>query len=157
MPEVNNWILERNKKLLEWFSGDVDAVEFLLLISDITEVWDDLIDGDKPLTPDQIHTAFLKALFELPTNPFFRKHQSYLMPVMLQAANSWILANTFEKGDNNQRALAYTLRNMDIQVAEAIVYLTGGWRKLREVSAEIWTFFGADQDDILTWLAGGEL
>lgn len=152
---ASNWELERNRKLLEWFNGDAEAVEFLLLLSEITELWDDLIDGDKPILAEQVNTVFMKALLVLPGHPFYRKHQAYLMPLMIHAINSWHLANTFEKGTNNERALAYTLRNLDILIAEAIVYLTGGWARMREVSPHLWRLFGAGQDDIEVWLEGG--
>jgi hypothetical protein len=43
---------------------------------------------------------------------------------------------------------------MDIQIVQAIVFITQGYDRLREVSQDIWTFFGADQDDIDSWLSG---
>lgn len=149
----DEWIAERNRKLLEWFGGNVEAVEFLLLLSEITELWDDLIDRDKPVYDHQINAVFTKALVVLPQHPFYRKHTAYLSPLIMQAINAWMTANTFQKGTKSERALAYTLRNVDIMIAEAIVYLTCGWQRMREVSPELWRYFGAEQDDIDEWLA----
>ena len=154
MPGASKeWIEERNRKLLEWFNGDVEAVEFLLLLSDITELWDDLIDRDVPIPDERIHSVFTKIFLVLPHQPFYRKHAGYLSPLIAQAINAWMTANQFARGTKSQRALAYTLRNVDIMIAEAIVYLTSGWQRMREVSPELWDYFGAEQDHIDDWLA----
>lgn len=152
----DEWIAERNRKLLEWFNGSTEAVEFLLLISEITEVWDDLIDRDVPVPDERIHTAFMKAMLVLPVHPFYMKHRAYLWPLMNQAVNSWLDANELVKQGDNGRRYAFVVRNMDIQIAQAIAYLTGGWDHMRRVSAEMWTYFGVEQDDYAEWVAEGQ-
>jgi len=148
------WRQVRDAKLLEWFNGNEDALQFLNLICDITELWDDLIDQDKPISQKDINDAMMAALIYLPLNPFYREHATYLTPLMISSINSWQDANTLSDGTRSQRALAYTLRNMDIQIVQAIVFITQGYDRLREVSQDIWKFFGADQDDIDSWLSG---
>jgi hypothetical protein len=148
------WRKERDAKILEWFGGNVDAVQFLKLISDITELWDDLVDKDREIPDDEIDDAMMAALIYLPLNPFYREHAAYLTPLMISSINNWKDANALSAGTRSQRALAYTLRNMDIQIVQAIVFITQGYDRLREVSQDIWTFFGADQDDIDSWLSG---
>jgi len=149
------WTEERNQKLLEWFKGDRQALEFLLLLSDITETWDDLIDRDRPVSEEEIHGAFMKALLILPMHPFYMKHFSYLFPIMNQAVNSWLDANDLVRRGNNGKRYAFVLRNMDIQIAQAIAYLVGGWEHMRQVSAEMWDYFGVKQDDYEEWVAEG--
>lgn len=148
------WRQVRDAKLLDWFGGNVDAIQFLNLICDITELWDDLTDKDKPITQKDIDDAMMAALIYLPLNPFYREHATYLTPLMISSINSWKDANVLSDGTRSQRALAYTLRNMDIQIVQAIVFITQGYDRLREVSRDIWEFFGADQDDIDSWLSG---
>lgn len=149
----DEWIAERNRKLLEWFNGDASAVEFLLLISEITETWDDLIDRDCPVSDTQINAAFMKAMLVLPVHPFYMRHRAYLWPLMNQAVNSWLDANELVKQGDDGRRYAFVVRNMDIQIAQAIAYLTGGWDHMRHVSAEMWTYFGVKQDDYDDWVA----
>lgn len=146
------WKNVRDVRLRTWLLGDDDALNFLVTISNITEVWDDLIDGDKPVTAGQVNGAFFDALVNLSNNPFYVKYRERLTPIIIQSINSWLDANDLEKGGSNQRALAYTLRNMDIQLLQFIVYLVGGFEHMRSVSREIWDFFGADQDDAITWI-----
>lgn len=152
--DSDDWRKERDDKLLEWFAGDHHAVAFMHQISAISELWDDLVDQDKEISLDDVDRAMMAALIYLPCNPFYTKHATYLTPLMISSINNWKDANTLSDGTRSQRALAYTLRNMDIQIIQAIVFITQGYEKLREVSAEIWTYFGADQDDIDSWLSG---
>lgn len=152
--DTPEWRQVRDAKLLEWFGGDYEALHFLNLICQITELWDDLVDQDKEITREDIDKAMMAALIYLPCNPFYTRHSAYLTPLMISSINSWQDANALSDGTRSQRALAYTLRNMDIQIVQAIVFITQGYDRLREVSQDIWSFFGADQDDIDSWLSG---
>jgi hypothetical protein len=146
------WRVKRDHLLLEWFGGNASAVELMHALSQITELWDDLVDQDKTIPVDQINKAFLTALVTLPCNAFYREHTAYLTPLIIQAINSWQDANVLEHGDRNERALAYTLRNIDIQLVQAIVFITQGYEKMRELSPQIWIMFAAEQDDVLAWV-----
>lgn len=150
----DSWKETRDGVLLAWFGGDRNALDFILALSDVTELWDDLVDQDKDIGRQRIDTAFYTALVSLPCNPFYIKHRVYLTPLIIQAINSWQDANVLEQGDRNERALAYTLRNIDIQLVQAIVFITQGYEKMREVSPEIWKMFAAEQDDVLAWVTG---
>lgn len=152
--DSEEWRQDRDLRLLTWFGGDQTALAFLYSISRITELWDDLIDKDKPVTPEQINDAMFDALVALPCNPFYAKHRTYLTPLMIAAISSWQDANTLSKGTRNQRALAYTLRNMDVQIILAIITLTRGRDTARALGPEIWTYFAAEQDDFDAWMAG---
>lgn len=147
------WLLERNRRLREWIP-DEDALSFLQDISRISELWDDLIDRDKVITEDQIEAAMMSALVSLPLNPFYQKHHTYLTPLVLQAINAWKDSNVLAKGNRSQRMLAYTLRHVDNQIVIALVFLTQGYAKMREVSVDIWNFLVADCDDGDDWMAG---
>lgn len=147
------WIVERDRILRDWF-GDVEAYKFLVLISRITELWDDIVDGDKELEASRINKVFFDAMILLPSDPFYMKHREHLTPLLIAAINSWQDANVLATGDRNQKALAYTLRNMDIQIVQAIIYITRGYDVMRDLGPAVWTLFAADQDDILTWIEG---
>lgn len=142
---------DRKAQLLEWFGGDREALQFLLDISQVTELWDDIIDRDT-ITATQVNAAFWRALVTLPTNPFFQRNMAYLMPLIIQSINSWHDANELAEGTYNERAVAYTIRNMDIQIAQAIVYITQGYDRMREVSPAMWRLFAAEQDDFTVWV-----
>lgn len=154
-PEAWNsptWREQRDAALLEWFGGDRDAVSFLQSISQITEFFDDVCDSDKDITAPQLGAALLQAVVGLPANPFYTKHREYLTPIIIQAVNAWHTSNTLAQGSKSERAIAYTLRNYDIHLVEAIIFITRGYEKMREISPQIWIMFAAEQDDILAWV-----
>lgn len=150
----SEWKKERDRKLRYWFKGNEDAFNLIMAWSDIGELWDDFIDGDKPIPVSRVHDAFMAAVVEIPGNAFYQEHRTTLTPVLIQAISAWMDANKFEHGSVSQRALAYTLRNLDIQLVQSMVYIVGGFGWLRQHSADIWDLFGAQQDDALKWIVG---
>lgn len=151
--DSNEWRALRNTKLLEWFDGDQSAVEFIIALSSIAELWDDLIDKDKELTPEEINQVFWNALVTLPCNEFFNTHKAFLMPLILQGINAWHDSVELEAGPENDRAYALTLRLLTLQLAPMIVFLKKGFAESRKVSVDMWRYFTA-HDDAMKWIKG---
>ena len=148
------WRQERDAQMLEWCGGNSDAVSFVLDIVQLAEVWDDIVDGDE-LDMEQVEDAMLAGMLRLPLNPFYREHGEYLTPLIIQAINTWKVANVLSQGTREQRAVAYTLRHLDLQILVAVVELTRGRRAALELGPEIWTRYAARPDDgIDKWLSG---
>lgn len=146
------WRKARDAQLLEWFGGDEFAVQFVTDIIQIAEVWDDIVDGDT-LDLRQVDSAMTAAMLRLPLNPFYREHGHYLTPLIIQAINTWKVSNALSNGNRDQRAVAFTLRHMDLQLVQAVVQLTQGQDMAREIGIEIWTQYAARPDDgIDKWL-----
>ena len=99
--DTEEWRELRDAKLYEWLQDEA-AVDYVVSVSDLCEVFDDLIDGDKEVTPADIHRTLFAALVDLPANPFFHRHTSALVPVHLTGIAAWIDANRLEKSDNTQ-------------------------------------------------------
>lgn len=138
--DTPDWQAVRDQKLMEWI-GDPHAVRFILLFSDACELWDDLIDGDKPISPDHVHRAFFSLLTELPLNPFFDRFKPQLIPLLITGINAWMDANDLEKGDSNDRVFAYVLRDWYMEFVSYVIYLTRGHDYLRRNSLSIRRFF----------------
>lgn len=149
----DTWKKERDVYLREWI-GNEHAYRFLMDVSDICELWDDIVDADKELTVEHVNAVFMRALISLPLNPFYAHHRSFLTPIIITSINSWMDANLLKQGSRSERAVAYTTRNMDIQVIQAIIYLTRGQEFLRTVSPQLWKMFAAEQDDFVAWVDG---
>lgn len=144
----------RDAQLLEWFGGDEFAVQFVTDVIQIAEIWDDIVDGDT-LDLKQVDSAMMAAMLRLPLNPFYRQHGEYLTPLIIQAINTWKVSNVLARGNRDQRAVAFTLRHMDLQIVQAVVQLTQGQEMAREVGIELWTRYAARPDDgIDKWLSG---
>jgi hypothetical protein len=108
--DTEDWRKVRNLKLLEWFGGNQSAVDFIVAISSVSELWDDLVDKDRELTRKDIDLVFWNALVTLPTNEFFNQHRTFLMPLVIQSINAWQDSVELESGSTNDRAYALTLR-----------------------------------------------
>ena len=146
-----DWRQVRDAKLLEWFDGDASAVEFVVALSSLAELWDDLIDKDKE--PQDINQVFWNAMVVLPCNEFFNAHKAFLMPLIIQSINAFHDSVELEKGDTDDRAYALTLRNLALQIVPMVVFLKKGFAASRQVSLDSWRFF-TQHDDAMSWIKG---
>lgn len=134
------WQARRNQKLMEW-TGDKFAVSFIIQFSDACELFDDLIDKDKPILDEHVTRVLFVLLTEMPLNPFFDRNKVQLIPVIVTGINAWLDANTLEKGSDNDKVFAYVLRDWYAELIAFVVYLTRGRDYLRNVSMDIRHFF----------------
>ena len=151
--DTEDWRENRNAKLLEWFGGNQSAVDFLVALSSIAELWDDLVDKDKQPSRKEIDAVFWNALVTLPTNEFFNANRAFLMPLVIQSINAWQDSVELENGNANDRAYALTLRIISLQIAPMIVLLLRGQEAMRDVSTEMWRYF-TSHDDAIKWIQG---
>lgn len=126
--------------LREWV-GDRDAIEFLLSVFSAAEFFDDVIDGDVELDKKTAVHVLFDLLVDLPLNPFFERHKLQLIPIVIVGINAWLDANVLEQGSDNDKALAYVLRDLYMELLSLVVYLTRGQAYLREHSVEMRKFF----------------
>lgn len=151
--DSKEWRAERDEKLLGWFGGNRSALDFIVTLSSIAELWDDLVDGDKLPSRAEIDQIFIGALVVLPTNEFFNQNKSFFMPLILQAINAWRDSVELEKEGAKGRAYALTLRDTHMLMVPMIVMILRGETIARAVSLEMWKYFTAN-DDPIAWIGG---
>ena len=134
------WRVARDARLLHWV-GDKHAVDFILTFFDMCEVFDDLIDKDKPVTDEDIIRTLFSALVDIPMNPFFAYHRTSVVPVIITGINAWLDANKLETGSENDKVFSYVLRDWYAELVSFVIYLTRGREYLRTVSMDVRTFF----------------
>jgi hypothetical protein len=137
--DTPEWHADRDA-LLAGIIQDNDALRFLHIVGEIAETWDDLIDRDKPLTDSQINRAFWLATIGLQTNPFYQRHGAILMPVMAAGMNAFMDSAGMEKGDAQDRATAYGLRDFYLELVSMVIFITRGYEAMREHSATVRRF-----------------
>lgn len=138
----NAWIELRNAKMLEWMAGNQEAVEAVHTITEICDVWDDLVDRDKPVPEDAINGAFVKAFIALAGNSFYKRHEAQFFAILATGINAWLDSNTLQHGKTEkERMLAFYIRTFGFEVAHLAALLSGGWDHLRRVSLEMRMFF----------------
>ena len=118
----------------------LDHEEAVALCSDlfeISQVWDDLVDRDRPVDDETINRAFWRALVEVPSNPFYQRHFTTLQPLVQASIIDWLDANTLQAEGGEKRAAAYVLRDSVGALVIHCARIIGGYDYMREVSAEI--------------------
>jgi hypothetical protein len=124
--------------LHEWLRGNADAITFIRQIHEIAEVWDDLIDKDKPVCDSAINGAFYRALIGLPRNAFYREHFALLNPVMEAAILDWFTANDLEhRREGDDLHTAYVLRCGAQALTVMAARIIGGVEWARRVNLEL--------------------
>jgi exosortase/archaeosortase len=139
-----SWRQLRDAKLMEWLQNP-DAVRFFLDLSHFVEIFDDLVDQDKAVSRQDLAHAAFSAIYHIPANPFFNANRATLLPIMFTATNAWLDSNELANGDETEKAIAYTLKGLGVDVLLACVSITRGIGYLREVSADIRRVFMAHQ------------
>lgn len=139
------WREKRDELLEKWLKYDHGAICFLIDIGQIAEVWDDLIDRDKPVDDEVIIDVFTRLLFDLPTNPFYAQNAAYLRPLLVAGVNAWLDSTVLEKeGTPWATTWAYALRDWYMELVPACAFLIGGFGHMRAVSLEARRFFQAE-------------
>ncbi len=134
------WQQLRNAKLKEWI-GDDAAVRFILDFSDTCELFDDLIDKDKPIEDAHVVRVLFTVLTELPLNSFFDFHKVRLVPIIITGINAWLDANALERGSDNDIVFSYVLRDWYMELVTYVIFLTRGRDYMRAVSVDVRHFF----------------
>lgn len=142
--DSSSWRRIRDQKLREWVQ-DEWAIRFILDYSDAVELWDDLIDGDKEIDKAHVMRVFVNMLTVLPLNPFFNQYKSVLMPLINVALNAWLDSTALEKGTDNDKAMAYVLRDYMHEIFIYTICLTRGHDYMRSVSLEVRHFFSSHE------------
>lgn len=133
---------------LEWFGGNVDALAAFNLIARLSHIWDDIVDGDKELSVDDVNEAFLIALVYLPNNPFYNKISHTVRPMLVASASAYATATAFERsGDEHGIEIAHMLRYSAGFVAAYMVELCVGRRKAQQFMPDVWKTIVAERFD----------
>ncbi|MFK4765110.1 hypothetical protein ACI3L3_10090 [Desulfobaculum sp. SPO524] len=128
----------QSRRILHFLRGDTDAAALVHMVSHISQVWDDIIDGDRDVPSEAVNRAFWYALVELPRNPFYARHYAKLVPLMASYINAWFDANRFEEsGRGHEMHVAFVLRDMAGDIVNMCAYIVGGYDWMRTVSPEI--------------------
>jgi hypothetical protein len=142
---------------LEYFlKGDKYALLFCLDLLYVGHLWDDLIDGDKDRTGEDINQAFIKSLAGIPNNPFYQQCMPALLPMMYNSLTMWLESNELQKGNKDQRVTAYTLGNAVIEIIHFCILIKGTIDWAREVAMEFWELFGPTAVELEEHLGGSD-
>jgi len=135
-----NFELMKDRELMLYaFKGDQAAVDYVLMVVRVADVWDNLIDRDKPVSNEEINDAFWKMSVEIPRNAFYRAHIDDLLPVMATGILNWMAANSIERDRTERRAIeiAHVIRYSIADICLLAATLCGGLQWAEHVAAEL--------------------
>jgi hypothetical protein len=130
-----------------WFLGNPGAVRACLDLLEVSHLWDDVVDQDKPVDPETANRAMRKAMIDLPSNPFWSANLGMLTPVMQLAYMQWRAANELEKSVvTADLQKAYMLRASLYSVFHYVAALCGGIDHADKIGPEIYRLYGETFD-----------
>jgi hypothetical protein len=132
---LSPWITESVK--------DLEALEFLTLVLNAIEVWDDIVDKDDRVSVDDIHNVFVQLLVKLPANAFYQKNYPALAGMVIVCTSAWHTSNAIDHTAEG-KAHGYTLRKEFINLVVLCVALTSSVADARKASLLGWTCSAAD-------------
>jgi len=133
---------------LEWFGGDVDALNMYRMFADLAHTWDDLVDKDKEAGEAAINNAFLICLVYLPMNPFYQRIQRDVMPMWISVVSAYQTANKYERDkDLHGVEIAHGLRYAAGNIIAFAVHMCVGPDKAAEYMPEVWKEIVAERYD----------
>jgi len=126
--------------MLYAFKGNAAAVDYVLAVARVADVWDNLVDRDVQVSEKDINEAFWLLAVEIPRNPFFQSFANDLLPVTATGIINWMAANKMERSkEMNHRAIeiAHVIRYSIADVALMAAFLCGGREWAAEVGPEL--------------------
>ena len=138
--DTDPWRKKRDALYRQWIV-DPAAISFVLMVGTSIEMFDDIADADKPVDRSTVYGVMFFLLTEMPMNQFFNAHRANLVPLMFASLNAWIDSNELESGDRTDRARAYVLRDMFIEIVLHVIFLIHGRSRMRELSMVVRKFF----------------
>lgn len=124
--------------LLRWMKGDKSAVDYVETMCSVAHVWDDLIDKDHEVSPDDINKLFFDVLVKLPRNTFYRKHFEHLNSVLVNAMSNWLVATKLEReGTDYETRIAFVLRSSYVDLITQAAFLLGDQKWACVVGEEV--------------------
>jgi hypothetical protein len=108
------------------------------MVFDVFELWDDLIDKDKPVDQKDINDAFYTVFVKLPRDQFYNQHFSLFNPIIETTILDWFSANELEatlKIDALRQS--YVLRCSAQQLIVMAARIVGGVEWATAVNTEL--------------------
>ena len=128
--------------IIEQAAGtNLDALEYLMLLSASSRITDDIFDEFENVTKNNILTVIEILSIRIPLNKFFRKHQDLLLSQHISMWNAWEASNMLDKGDATDKIYAHVLRDYLNEILPVVALITQGHNKMKEVNSMIRSLF----------------
>lgn len=113
--------------VLKCVKGNAAAHSMIMQVFKVSQVLDDLVDKDKPVSDHEIFKAFHACLVAIPMNEFYQRYMHYLAPLFSQYLMDWYDATQIERMNSDHlKNVAFGLRSNVGSLIEQCAFLVGG-------------------------------
>lgn len=126
-----------------YFFNDDDASDLCLMLLEVAHIWDDLIDKDVDISPDDINTVFRYLIYDIPINPVYRRIPSlpdHMLSVFLQWRDATTIENNAPSDDDLNKC--YILRAAIYDIFSVVAYYLRGDQVAKEIGPAIRKLYG---------------
>lgn len=117
-----------------------DAIEWLLMVVNASQVFDDYADGDHVKRKD-LDNLIYSTLVLMPSNTFFQRFSGSLLPVLSNVIMKWKASDTAERcGQADEKSFMWRAGFYDIILA--VVTIVHGHEKAFELSSKVLSIYG---------------
>ena len=142
------------ERILDWCLGNKDAANLMYNISIMSQIADDFVDRDVPqedINSEKMLRMLQIALINIPLNPFYQKHQSWLIPVISSSLLIWDATNDWKKSDVlESQIFSYTYREIGEQILFTVAQCIGGLDHARKVIREVHDYYHVELNEKFT-------
>ena len=138
------WLEKNFKESLEL---PTQAIEWLLALWRVTQVFDDVADGDS-VSRDDLLGSVVDALVTLPTNSFYTANHATLDPLVAVAILKWKASDELER-TGSASAMSFAWRAGYYDIVLAVVQIVHGMTVAMAVCASVANLYGEDFEDYL--------
>jgi hypothetical protein len=122
------------------FKLPAPAVDWLLMLFQAIQVFDDFADGDK-VDRAELDACLWGVLVGMPQNPFWQANAQHLIPIVATQVLKWQASDRAERA-GNQDAVSFVWRAGYYDVVLLVVQLCHGTAKATELSPLVMSLYG---------------
>lgn len=122
--------------------GYKPALDYLLIMSNVFRIWDDLYDCDKDVDREIVNKVFADLNFDLSRNSFFQVHREVLESFVFLAWNAWMDSNSWHGNPDKMKGIcAWFIRDWCNELDILVAWLVGGTDHARSISLKCREFY----------------
>ena len=135
------------RKHFETLMLPTEAAEWLLMLWQAIQTFDDYADGDQ-VERQALDATIWNTLVAMPQNPFFMRHAASLLPVLSTMVLKWQASDRVER-EGSADARSFTWRAGYYELVLAAVQLAHGPAAAMSVAHKVLSLYGESLDSYL--------
>ena len=146
---------EEEREILLWaFKNNTDAVEFFSFAAEISQVFDDIWDGDKEVGRELALKMMLMAMVDLPRTKFYQVFGADAVTLIENTWMRWLESNDLEATkDEGLLRISYITRSSTTDMMIEMAGMLHGREWRREVAAKVRPWIYNDNEKFCDYLA----